>query len=291
MKAVIPVAGFGTRMLPASKAIPKELITLLDKPLIQYVVNEAALAGITDVVFVTHASKAAIENHFDTHFELESQLINKGNTELLKCVRSIAPSGMCFSAVRQARGQGLGHAVLCARSLIGDDDFVVMLPDVLLSDYECNHAKDNLAAMCARFAESQVSQILVEDVPPTEVNKYGIADLANIPDKGAVAQLNGVVEKPPVGSAPSTLAVVGRYVLSRQIWPLLAQTEPGRGGEVQLTDAIDALIRIAPVEAFRMTGRSHDCGSKAGYIETFVEYALRHPRYCELVKSKFAENM
>ncbi len=288
MKAVIPVAGFGTRMLPASKAIPKELITLIDKPLIQYVVNEAALAGITDIVLVTHVAKGAVENHFDTQFELQWQLERKGKHGILEQVKATLPVGMSIAAVRQTEGKGLGHAVLCAHPVIGDEDFVVMLPDVLVSDYQCDHATDNLAAMLRRFGATRVSQILVEDVPPDEVHNYGIAAVSSIPEVGRGALLSGVVEKPSKAAAPSTLAVVGRYVLSRKIWSLLYQTAPGAGGEIQLTDAIDALIRIETVEAFRMTGRSHDCGSKKGYIETFVEYAIRHPEYGNSVASILA---
>ncbi|WP_299007624.1 UTP--glucose-1-phosphate uridylyltransferase GalU [uncultured Shewanella sp.] len=276
MKVVIPVAGLGTRMLPATKAIPKEMLPLVDKPLIQYIVNECVNAGVKEIVLVTHASKNAIENHFDTSYELESTLEKRVKRQLLAEVQSICPQDVTIMHVRQGEAKGLGHAVLCAKPLIGDNPFAVVLPDVILDEYTADQSEDNLAAMIARFKETQSSQIMVEPVPMSEVHKYGIADCNNVVLKaGGSAIINTMVEKPNIEFAPSNLAVVGRYVLSSKIWPLLANTPKGAGDEIQLTDAIDKLIEIDNVEAFHMSGQSHDCGDKLGYMKAFVEYGLR----------------
>lgn len=277
MKAVIPVAGFGTRMLPATKAIPKEMLTVADKPLIQYIVQECAAAGINEIVLVNHASKTAIENHFDTAFELETQLQSKGKTALLSETRSVLPNGMQIIQVRQSEAKGLGHAILCARSVIGDEPFAVLLSDVLIDENTCNLSTDNLAAMLKQFRNTQRSQIMVERVPMSEVNKYGIVDCnSQQADSGNSISMSAIVEKPATGQAPSDLAVVGRYVLSAAIWPLLEKTLPGAGGEIQLTDAIAALMQQEAVDAFVIQGCSHDCGDKLGYMKTFIEYSLRH---------------
>lgn len=278
MKAVIPVAGLGTRMLPATKAIPKEMLPIVDKPLIQYIVNECAAAGIKEIILVTHSSKNAIENHFDTSFELESMLESRVKRQLLDEVQSICPKGVTVMNVRQGHSKGLGHAILCARPLIGDEPFAVLLPDVLMDDVSCDLKKDNLAAMLARFEERQTSQIMVEPVPQQDVSKYGIVDCAGKAlAAGASAPMHAIVEKPDTDKAPSNLAVVGRYVLSKEIWPLLQVTPYGAGNEIQLTDAIAMLMAGHPVEAYAIVGRSHDCGDKFGYLKAFVEYGMRHP--------------
>lgn len=288
MKAVIPVAGLGTRMLPMTKAIPKEMLPLVDKPLIQYIVNECVAAGIKEIVLVTHSSKNAIENHFDTSFELEATLEKRVKRVLLDEVRSICPPDVTIMHVRQGEAKGLGHAVLCAKPIIGDDDFVVVLPDVILDAYTANQKTENLAAMIKRFNETQASQIMLEPVAQEDVNKYGIADINGVElTPGESTAINAMVEKPDVDVAPSNLAVVGRYVLSRNIWPLLAKTHVGAGGEIQLTDAIDALIAQETVEAFHMSGRSHDCGDKLGYLKAIVEYSLRH----ETLGEEFTEHV
>ncbi|MBM7455577.1 UTP--glucose-1-phosphate uridylyltransferase [Oceanisphaera litoralis] len=279
MKAIIPVAGLGTRMLPATKAIPKEMLPIVDKPLIQYVVNEAVAAGVTEIVLVTHSSKNSIENHFDTSFELEATLEKRVKRQLLDEVRAICPDNVTIMHVRQGAAKGLGHAVLCAKPLIGDEPFVVILPDVLIDDAAANLVQDNLAQMLARFNEKAVSQIMVEPVPQEQVNQYGVVDCMG--QEVAVNQskpMTGIVEKPAIDEAPSNLAVVGRYVLSKAIWPLLAKTPPGAGDEIQLTDAIAELMNQEQVEAYRIVGKSHDCGSKLGYMQANVEYALRHPQ-------------
>ncbi|MEM5553232.1 UTP--glucose-1-phosphate uridylyltransferase GalU [Pseudoalteromonas neustonica] len=276
MKAVIPVAGLGTRMLPMTKAIPKEMLPLVDKPLIQYIVNECVAAGIKEIVLVTHSSKNAIENHFDTSFELEATLEKRVKRKLLDEVRSICPPDVTILHVRQGEAKGLGHAVLCAKPIIGEDDFVVVLPDVILDAYTADQKTENLAAMIARFNKTAASQIMLEPVPQQDVSKYGIADIDGVAiSAGESAKIKTMVEKPSVEDAPSNLAVVGRYVLSKTIWSLLAKTPVGAGGEVQLTDAIDMLMEKEVVEAFHMSGRAHDCGDKLGYLKAIVEYSMR----------------
>jgi len=288
MKAVIPVAGLGTRMLPMTKAIPKEMLPLVDKPLIQYIVNECVAAGIKEIVLVTHSSKNAIENHFDTSFELEATLEKRVKRTLLDEVRSICPPDVTIMHVRQGEAKGLGHAILCAKPIVGDDDFVVVLPDVILDAYTANQKTENLAAMIKRFNETQASQIMLEPVAQEDVSKYGIADINGVElTSGESAAINAMVEKPDVDVAPSNLAVVGRYVLSKNIWPLLAKTHVGAGGEIQLTDAIDALIAQETVEAFHISGRSHDCGDKLGYLKAIVEYSMRH----ETLGEEFTEHV
>lgn len=276
-KAVIPVAGLGTRMLPATKAIPKEMLPVVDKPLIQYVIEEAAAAGIKEIVLVTHASKNAIENHFDTSFELEAQLEVRLKRSLLNEVRSITPPGLTVISVRQAEAKGLGHAILAARPVVGDEPFAVLLPDVLVDNAECDLSRDNLAGMTRRFEISGFSQILVEEVPHNDIDKYGVVDCAGIDiAPGESTAIRAMVEKPAVDEAPSNMAIVGRYVLSKHVWDLLEDTEPGAGGEIQLTDALDQLLKEETVEAYRVIGRSHDCGTKIGYMAANVIYGSRH---------------
>lgn len=285
-KAVIPVAGLGTRMLPATKAIPKEMLPVVDKPLIQYVIEEAAAAGIKEIVLVTHASKNAIENHFDTSFELEAQLEARLKRSLLQEVRSITPPGLTVISVRQAEAKGLGHAILAARPVVGDEPFAVLLPDVLVDNAACNLKQDNLAGMTRRFEETGHSQILVEEVPHDQVDKYGVVDCSGlIIGPGECAGIRAMVEKPPLDEAPSDMAIVGRYVLSKRVWDLLAKTMPGAGGEIQLTDALDALLELETIEAYRLIGRSHDCGTKIGYMVANTIYGCRHPEIGEKYKA------
>ncbi|VEB22186.1 UTP--glucose-1-phosphate uridylyltransferase GalU [Avibacterium volantium] len=279
MKVIIPVAGLGTRMLPATKAIPKEMLTLVDKPLIQYVVNECAAAGVKEIVLVTHSSKNAIENHFDTSFELETMLEKRVKRQLLEEVRSICPKDVTIMHVRQGNAKGLGHAVLCALPVVGKEPFAVVLPDVLLTDFSADQRKENLAAMIKRFQETNASQILVEPVSEQDISSYGIVDCEGVQfNPGESAKIKRIVEKPAVEDAPSNLAVVGRYVFSASIWDLLAKTPVGVGDEIQLTDAIDMLIEKETVEAFYQTGGNFDCGDKLGYMQAFVEYGVNHPK-------------
>ncbi|MDY0617393.1 UTP--glucose-1-phosphate uridylyltransferase GalU [Pasteurella multocida] len=286
MKAIIPVAGLGTRMLPATKAIPKEMLTLVDKPLIQYVVNECVAAGMKEIVLVTHSSKNAIENHFDTSFELEAMLEKRVKRQLLDEVRSICPKNVTIMHVRQGNAKGLGHAVLCGRPLVGNEPFAVILPDVLLADFSADQKRENLAAMVKRFEETQTSQIMVAPVAEKEVSSYGIVDCGGADLKGGEStKIHSIVEKPSLDKAPSNLAVVGRYVFSAAIWDLLEKTPIGVGDEIQLTDAIDMLIEKEVVEAFHMTGKSFDCGDKIGYMQAFVEYGLQHDKLGQQFKA------
>lgn len=285
-KAVIPVAGLGTRMLPATKAIPKEMLPVVDKPLIQYIVNECIAAGITEIVLVTHSSKNAIENHFDKSFELETTLEKRVKRTLLEEVQAICPKGITILHVRQGEAKGLGHAVLKAKPIVGDEPFVVVLPDVLVDDVAADPKTENLAAMIKRFDETKVSQIMVEPVPMELVSSYGVVDCDGVEvAPGTSAVMSEIVEKPALEDALSNLAVVGRYVLSKEIWKLLEFTPPGAGDEIQLTDAIATLMNVEQVEAFNMTGKSHDCGSKLGYMKANVIYGLRHPE----IADEFAE--
>ncbi len=276
-KAVLPVAGLGTRMLPATKAIPKEMLPVVDRPLIEYVVREAIAAGIKEIVLVTHSSKNSIENHFDKSFELEATLEKRVKRQLLAEIQNICPKDVTIMHVRQGEAKGLGHAILCAHPLVGDNPFVVLLPDVLIDDAACDLTKDNLADMVKQFGETGVSQIMVEPVAKETVDQYGIADVnGETLTPGSSQPISQIVEKPPVDKAPSNLAVVGRYVLSADIWPRREKTPLGAGDEIQLTDAIAMLMEKQPVNAYLMKGKSHDCGSKLGYMKANVEYALRH---------------
>jgi UTP--glucose-1-phosphate uridylyltransferase len=276
LKAVIPVAGLGTRMLPATKAIPKEMLPVADKPLIQYVVNECIAAGIKQIVLVTHSSKNSIENHFDKSFELESMLEKRVKRQLLEEVQAICPKDVTIMHVRQGEAKGLGHAVLCALPLIGDAPFAVLLPDVLIDSCDSDLSKDNLAKMVRLFEASGVSQVMVEPVPEHMVSNYGVVDVAGHPlTHGESVKMGAIVEKPARDLAPSNLAVVGRYVFSSKIWQYLKRTPVGAGDEIQLTDAIALLMEAETVNAYHIIGRSHDCGNKLGYMQAFVEHGLR----------------
>ena len=285
-KAVIPVAGLGTRMLPATKAIPKEMLPIVDKPLIQYVVNECIQAGIKEIVLVTHASKNSIENHFDTSFELESMLEKRVKRQLLDEVQSICPKDVTLLHVRQGQALGLGHAVSCALPAVGNEPFAVVLPDVLIDDAASDLSRDNLAAMIRRYDETGASQIMVEPVPHDKVSSYGVVDIGGESlAAGQTKPMGAIVEKPSQDEAPSNLSVVGRYVLSPATWALLKKTPPGAGNEIQLTDTIGMLMGAEPVEAFHIQGFSHDCGNKLGYMQAFVAYGLRH----ESLGQRFSE--
>ena len=275
-KAVFPVAGIGSRFLPATKASPKEMLPIVDKPLIQYAVEEAAAAGITDMIFVTGRNKRAIEDHFDLNPELESALEHK--RELLAIARNVLPPGCQCIYIRQAEPLGLGHAVLCARSVVGDDPFAVLLADDLI-----DAQPPTIAAMAARFVKEGCSLLGVEDIPRERTGSYGIVSPAD--PKADVTQIHAIVEKPAPKDAPSTLAVVGRYVLTPAIFELLAAAKPGSGGEIQLTDAIAALLGRERVLAMRLGGTRYDCGTKLGYLKATLELGLRHPE----VGKEFAE--
>ena len=235
--AIIPVAGLGTRLLPATKAIPKEMMPLVDKPLIQYVVSEAVAAGIKNIVLVTHSSKNAIENHFDTSFELEATLEKRVKRQLLSEVQNIIPKDVTIMHVRQGEAKGLAHAIMCAQPIVGKNPFAILLPDVIIDNSLSDLTKDNLSAMVKRFEESGTAQIMVEKVDHKDVSAYGIVDLQGVePQAGEDVTIKSIVEKPPIEEAPSDFAVVGRYVLPAEIWPLFKRTPLGAGGEFQLTD-------------------------------------------------------
>ncbi|TXH93145.1 MAG: UTP--glucose-1-phosphate uridylyltransferase GalU [Rheinheimera sp.] len=277
-RAVIPVAGLGTRMLPATKAIPKEMLPIVDKPLIQYVVQEAVSAGITEIVLVTHSSKNSIENHFDTSFELEATLEKRVKRQLLEEVRNITPKHVTVISVRQPHALGLGHAILCALPVVRNHPFAVLLPDVIINQYQSNLKKDNLAEMIKRYENTGFSQIMVEPVHANMVNQYGIVDIAGAElSAGHSIKVRDMVEKPDVDDAPSNLSITGRYVLSPAIWDLLEFTPPGAGDEIQLTDALHQLRLLETIEAYHIKGKSHDCGSKIGFALANAEYALSAP--------------
>ncbi|MCZ3184251.1 UTP--glucose-1-phosphate uridylyltransferase GalU [Acinetobacter baumannii] len=274
-KAVLPVAGLGTRFLPASKSIPKEMVTVVDRPAIEYVVREAVEAGIEQIILVTHSSKSSIENYFDRNFELETILNEKKKLDLLAEITQIVPSHVSVVSVRQPQPLGLGHAVLCAKSVVGQDDFAVLLPDVLVKD---SSGQNDLSRMISRYDESNAAQIMVEAVPDHLVDQYGIVDVTHSPNEGESIAMQGIVEKPAVGSAPSNLSVVGRYVLPAKIMQLLENTPKGAGNEIQLTDAIAMLQETDTVEAYRMQGQTFDCGSKIGYLKAVLHYGVEHPK-------------
>ena len=269
-KAVFPVAGLGTRFLPATKASPKEMLPIVDKPLIQYAVEEAVAAGITDMIFITGRGKRAIEDHFDKAYELEAELQAHGKNKLLKEVRGLLPEGVSCTYIRQAEALGLGHAVLCARHLVGDEPFAVILADDLI-----DAPLAVMKQMTQAHARHGGSVIAVQNVAREDTASYGIVSADRIGP--SIAKVTNIVEKPKPEEAPSTLAVVGRYILSHRIFHFLENQRPGAGREIQLTDAIGRLLREESVFAYEFDGRRYDCGSKLGYLEATVNYALKHP--------------
>jgi UTP--glucose-1-phosphate uridylyltransferase len=271
-KAVFPVAGLGTRFLPATKAQPKEMLPIVDKPLIQYAVEEAYAAGIRHMIFVTGRNKRAIEDHFDTAYELETELESAGKDDLLALVRSLAPDDMDCSYVRQPRSLGLGHAVLCARPLVNDEPFAVLLADDLM----CGPAGGAgvLAQMVEVFESTPTSLLAVQEVPAEEVRRYGI--VAGEPVGERLIKVSRMVEKPAPETAPSRMAVAGRYILTPGVFERIRNQPRGAGGEIQLTDGIAQLIATEGVHAYRYIGKRYDCGSKQGFLEATVELALKH---------------
>jgi UTP--glucose-1-phosphate uridylyltransferase len=272
-KAVFPVAGLGSRFLPATKASPKEMLPVVDKPLIQYAVEEAAAAGITDMIFITGRNKRAIEDHFDKAYELETELALRNKSELLEAVQAATPPGINCIYIRQSEALGLGHAVLCASPVVGDEPFAVILADDLI-DAEIPVMKQ----MVDVASRENVSTIGVMEVPAADVSSWGMVETAE-PDAThlRVAAITRVVEKPKPGTTKSTLAVVGRYVLTPRIFHHLRTMPPGAGGEIQLTDGIAHLLTEERVVAYRFEGRRYDCGRKQGYLEATVDFGLKHP--------------
>jgi len=271
-KAVFPVAGLGTRFLPATKAMPKEMLTVVDRPLIQHVVDEAMEAGIEHFIFVTGRNKSVIEDHFDRQFELEQVLAERGKTAELAVLNSDLPGPGTTSYTRQQEPLGLGHAVWCARELVGNEPFALLLPDVLVQ----SPGKGCLAQMLDAYAEHGGNIVAVEPVPDDQVKNYGVVSIGGEVD-GRVLSINGMVEKPKPGTAPSNLTILGRYILQPEIFGLLSAQEKGAGGEIQLTDAMLALLKRQPFYALKYEGRTFDCGSKVGFLTANVAYALARP--------------
>ena len=270
-KAVFPVAGLGTRFLPATKANPKEMLPVVDKPLIQYAAEEAISAGVTELIFVTSSSKRAIEDHFDKNYELESELEKRNKNELLNIVRGVLPAGVGCVYIRQPEALGLGHAVLCAKDVVGNSPFAVILADDLIDD----ESDGCLAQMAAQYEKHQCSILGIEKVSPDETEKYGIIEAEGFDNH--IGKVKAIVEKPKPKDAPSNLGVVGRYILTPKIFELLEKTPKGAGGEIQLTDAIATLLNEETVMGYLFNGKRYDCGSKIGYLQATVEYALKHP--------------
>ena len=271
-KAVLPVAGFGTRVLPATKTIPKEMLPVVDRPALQYVVDEALAAGIEHFIFVTGRNKGAIEDYFDRAYELEYSLTNRGKSAIFEELKATNPEPGSMSFVRQQSAQGLGHAVWCARDIVGDEPFAVLLPDVLIkSERSC------LAQMMDAYRDVGGNVIAVDPVPEERVSSYGVIAPAEGQSADAdLIRMSAMVEKPPVGEAPSNLKITGRYILQPEIMGLLADQDPGAGGEIQLTDAMTRLMENQDFHALRYRGQDYDCGSKLGYFEAVLAYALDH---------------
>jgi UTP--glucose-1-phosphate uridylyltransferase len=279
-KAVFPVAGLGTRFLPATKVSPKEMLPIVDKPLIQYCVEEAVAAGIDTIVFVTGRTKNVIMDHFDKAYEMENELTVRGKNALLKTVKEVMPPNVSFVFVRQPEPLGLGHAVLCAKPVVGDEPFAVILPDDLIAN---RNGDGCMAQMVQQYDQNQCSVLGVERVDPKETDKYGIVQTKDVAP--SVGKVEMIIEKPAPERAPSNLAVVGRYILTPAIFKKIETTERGAGGEIQLTDAIAALMHDEQVLAYEFAGKRYDCGSKIGYLQATVEYGLEH----EELKRDFRE--
>ena len=271
-KAVFPVAGLGTRFLPATKANPKEMLPVVDKPLIQYAAEEAVKAGIETLVFVNGRNKRSIPDHFDKAYELETELEEQNKLDRLKAVRDIIPAHVACIYIRQSEALGLGHAVLCAEPVVGDEPFAVILADDLIDDGDQGGC---LAQMVEQYDQQVASILGVQRIPNAHTDRYGVVDVEPVGER--IGRLKGIVEKPDPANAPSNLGVVGRYILNGSIFNKLRQTRPGSGGEIQLTDAIDALMRDEPVFAYEFLGHRYDCGDKLGYLQATVEYGLKHP--------------
>ena len=285
-KAVIPVAGLGTRMLPATKAIPKELLPVYDRPIIEHVVKEAIAAGITEIILVTRSGKEAIENHFDAHYELEHRLDKKGKETILGTVKNIIPAGVKVTSIRQSDALGLGHAVLCAKHLLNDEPFAVLLPDVLVLDQESRKKTYSFSSMVAAWYDTGIGQIMVERVDAKAIQNYGVADLGTqLSEPFNSVPIKGLVEKPTPEEAPSNLAVLGRYILPSCVLGLLETTVAGVGGEIQLTDALDELLQVEGLNAFETDAGVFDCGNKRGFLSANLAVGMRDPQTRLIIKA------
>jgi UTP--glucose-1-phosphate uridylyltransferase len=269
-KAIFPVAGMGTRFLPATKANPKEMLPIVDKPLIQYAAEEAVNAGIEELIFITGRSKRSIPDHFDKAYELEAELEAKGKVDMLDMVRNILPPGISCIYIRQPEALGLGHAVLCGKPVVGDEPFAVILADDLID----SHPEGCLKQMVDIYERENSGVIGVQKVPQENVSSYGVISGDEVSDK--LWRISGIVEKPKPEDAPSNIAVVGRYILDASIFRILEETDTGAGGELQLTDAIANQIKSKSIYAYEFEGRRYDCGSKLGYLQATVEYGMKH---------------
>tara|TARA_B100000768_G_C11270505_1_gene373193 strand:- start:1245 stop:2168 length:924 start_codon:yes stop_codon:yes gene_type:complete len=275
-KAVIPVAGLGTRMLPATKAIPKELLPIYDRPIIEHVVKEAISAGISEIILVTRSGKEAIENHFDANYELEHRLEDGGKKTILGTVKDIIPEGVTITSIRQNDALGLGHAVLCAKHLLNNEPFAVLLPDVIILDREIRDKNFSFNELVKAWNKTGIGQIMVEKVSLEIVERYGIADLGIAsPEIFKSIELKGLIEKPLPDDAPSNLALLGRYILPSDVLDLLEQTSAGVGGEIQLTDALDKLLKLHGLNAFETDATSYDCGNKHGFLGANIAVGMR----------------
>lgn len=287
-KAVIPVAGLGTRMLPATKAIPKELLPVYDRPIIEHVVKEAIAGGVTEIILVTRSGKEAIENHFDAHYELEHRLEKKGKETILGTVKNIIPGRVKVTSIRQADALGLGHAVLCAKHLLNNEPFAVLLPDVLILDSESRERNYSFAQLVEAWDKTEIGQVMVERVDSDIIENYGVADL-----DGATSQpfdsvaLKGLVEKPSSDEAPSNLAVLGRYILPSKVLDLLENTKAGVGGEIQLTDALDELLKSDGLNSLETDAGIHDCGNKQGFLSANLAVGMRDLETREKISKLF----
>jgi len=285
-KAVIPVAGLGTRMLPATKAIPKELLPVYDRPIIEHVVKEAIAGGITEIILVTRSGKEAIENHFDAHYELEHRLEKKGKETILGTVKNIISDDVKVASIRQSDALGLGHAVLCAKHLLKDEPFAVLLPDVLVLDKESRDRNYSFTAMVDAWNKTGIGQVMVERVGLDVIENYGVADLGHeLSQPFKSIELQGLVEKPSPESTPSNLALIGRYILPSRVLDLLENTVVGVGGEVQLTDALDDLLKLDSLNAFETDAATFDCGNKKGFLGANIAVGMRDPETKQYLKT------
>ena len=281
-KAIIPVAGLGTRMLPATKAIPKELLPIYDRPIIEHVVKEAINAGITEIIFITRSGKEAIENHFDMNYELEHRLYKKGNQITLKSVKNIIPKGIKISSIRQHNALGLGHAILCAKHMIDNEPFAILLPDVMVVE-DISHPKNfSLSSMKKSWDETGVGQIMVQSIENNDTESYGIVDTnGEHPKPFSCVRIKKLVEKPLPEHSPSNLAILGRYILPADIMDILENTKEGVGKEIQLTDAMDKFLNYGELNAFLSTAKIFDCGNKKGFIGANLMFGMRDPEIAD----------
>ena len=290
-KAVIPVAGLGTRMLPATKAIPKELLPVYDRPIIEHVIKEAFAGGVSEIILVTRSGKEAIENHFDAHYELEHRLEKRGKKTILGTVKNIIPEHIKVTSIRQSDALGLGHAVLCAKHLLRDEPFAVLLPDVLVFDHESRDRNYSFAKLVEAWDNTEIGQVMVERVESNMIENYGIADLNGFESKLFDSiPLKGLVEKPSSEEAPSNLAVLGRYILPSKVLDLLENTKAGVGGEIQLTDALDELLMTDGLNSLETDASIHDCGNKQGFLSANLVVGMSDLETREEIKRLFKKN-